>query len=387
MTVLDQARQLQTEIVSVRRHIHAHPELSFEEKETAAFAADKLKALGFAVKTGVGKTGVVAELGSGQRTVAIRADMDGLPIAESNKVEYRSRNEGVMHACGHDAHVSCALAAAKILAAEKLPARLRMLMQPAEENGDEEDKSGAARMIEDGAMKDVDAVIGLHVDASIPAGKVALMPGPVMAAADMFKIVIRGKGGHGAYPESTIDAVVIAAQLIQSLQQIVSRRIAATEPAVVTVGSIHSSSTRGNVISESCELLGTFRTFTEETRKKVMQEIEKCCQMVRVLGADYEIAYEAGYPATVNDVAVTEVMRAAAIDLIGADNVITVPPKTWGEDFSLLAQVAPGAFMFLGVEIAGDRRSHHSPNFDIDESGLYIGSAILAETARRLMVR
>lgn len=383
-TLLDRAQTLQKEIVDLRRHLHANPELSFEEHATAELAAEKLADLGYKVNKGVGKTGVVAEMGSGT-TIAIRADMDALPIQETNGTAYQSKNPGVMHACGHDAHVSCALAAAKLLAAEKLPGRIRFLMQPAEENGDEEGISGARRMIEDGAMHEAKAVIGLHMDASIPAGKVGILAGPVMAAADSFKVTITGKGGHGAYPEATIDSVVLASHVIQAIQQIVSRRISALDPAIVTVGSIHSSSTRGNVISEDVTLLGTIRSFNEPTRRKLMDELEKACSIARVLGGDYQTEWEMGYPTTVNDSGITAIMRQAACDLIGKDNVLTIQPKTWSEDFSMLAEVAPGAFMFLGGEIKGDRRSHHSPTFDIDESGLYIGSAILAETARRLI--
>lgn len=386
MTIIDQARELQKEIVELRRHIHMHPELSFQEHETAKLAAERLKELGYTVKTKVGKTGVVGDRGSG-KMVAIRADMDGLPVLESNDVPYRSRNEGVMHACGHDAHVSCALAAAKILARQDQKGCIRMIMQPAEEDVDADGRSGAYRMIEDGAMEGVSAVIGLHMDASIPAGKVAIQPGPVMAAADGFKIIIRGKGGHGAYPEATIDSVVIASHVIQAIQQIVSRRIPAVEPAVVTIGAVHSASTRGNVISESVELLGTIRSFSEATRKKLIEEVDRACSIARALGGDYETEYEMGYPATVNDPAVTQVLRETACELIGEENVITVAPKTWAEDFSMLAQAAPGAFMFLGCEIEGDRRAHHSPRFDVNESGLYIGTAVLAETARRLLAR
>lgn len=387
MTVLDQARDMQKDIVELRRYLHMHPELSFQETKTAALAAEKLKEMGYSVKTGVAKTGVVADRGAGGKLVAIRADMDGLPVAETNKVEYKSKNDGVMHACGHDAHISCGLHAAKILSREDLPGRVRMIMQPAEEDVDEGGKSGAFRMIEQGAMEGVDAVIGLHMDASIPVGKVAIRPGPVMAAQDGFRAVIKGKGGHGAYPEATIDSVVLASFAIQAIQQIVSRRIAAVEPAVVTVGSIQSDSKRGNIISENVELLGTLRSFNEVTRKKLMDEVERACSVVRALGGDFEIEYETGYPATVNDPDVTKVLHQTACDLIGEDNVITIPPKTWAEDFSVLAQAAPGAFMFLGGEIQGDRRAHHSPSFDLDESGLYIGTAILAEAARRLLAR
>jgi amidohydrolase len=330
---------------------------------------------------------VVADFGKNDSgvTIAVRADMDGLPIEETNKASYHSKNKGVMHACGHDAHVSCGLAAAEILTAEETGGRIRMLMQPAEEFGDDEGKSGAFRMLEDDALNGVSAVIGLHMDAGIEAGKVAIMPGPVMAAADGFTIKIKGVGGHGAYPETTIDAVVLGAQVVQAVQQIVSRRVSALDPAIITIGSFHSSSSRGNVISEEVVLEGTFRTFNEGVRQHIIEELEKACSIARMLGGDYEIRYEMGYPTTVNDPEIAEVMKRAAIDLIGAENVITVKPKTWSEDFSMFANTVPGAFMFLGGEIKGDQRLHHSPTFDLDESGLYIGTAVLAETAKRLV--
>ena len=206
-----------------------------------------------------------------------------------------------------------------------------------------------------------------------------------MAAADSFVITIKGVGGHGAYPETTVDAVVVASQVVQAIQQIVSRRVSALDPAIVTIGSFHSSSTRGNVISESVTLEGTFRTFDKAVREQIMQELDRACSLARVLGGDYKIEYDFGYPTTVNDPQITEIMRQAAIDLIGAQNVIAIKPKTWSEDFSMLAEKVPGAFMFLGAEIEGSTRSHHSPTFDLDERGLYLGSAILAETATRLM--
>jgi amidohydrolase len=385
-SVLEQAKKLQPEIVDLRRHLHSEPELSFYEHKTAELAANKLDGLGYKVKRGVGKTGVTADIGTGT-TVAIRADMDGLPIDEATQKSYSSKNKGVMHACGHDAHVSCALAAAKILSGEKqeLNGRIRMLMQPAEEFGDQEGKSGAYRMLEDDALAGVGAIIGLHMDATIPAGKVGIIPGPIMAAADSFTVTIQGRGGHGAYPETTIDAVVVASQVIGCIQQIVSRRISALEPAIITVGSFHSSSTRGNIISDHVTLEGTFRTFNKDVRKQIMEELERACAVARALGGDYKLEYELGYPTTVNDPEITQIMREAAIDLIGIDNVLAVKPRCWSEDFSMFAEVVPGAFMFLGAEIEGDRRSHHSDTFDLDESGLFIGTAVLAETAKRLI--
>ena len=385
-SILERARALEKEIIDLRRLLHRHPELSFQETETAKLSAGKLRELGFSVKEGIAKTGVMADLQAGKKLIAIRADMDALPILEANQSKYVSGNSGVMHACGHDAHVSCGLAAARILSEmDGLPGSVRMIMQPAEEDVDSDGKSGARHMVEQGVMEGVSSVIGLHVDSSLPAGKVAIMPGPVMASCDMFKILIHGKGGHGAYPETTIDSVVLAAQIINSLQQIVSRRVSALEPAVITVGSVQSSSTRGNIISDQVTLLGTVRCFNEELRKRLHNEIDKVCSTVRAFGADYTLHYEFGYPTTVNDAHVAEVMRAAAIDLIGVENVITLPRKTWSEDFSMFAEVVPGAFMFLGVEMKDYRRSHHSPDFELDESGLYIGPAVLAETALRLM--
>jgi amidohydrolase len=389
-SVLEKAKKMQSQIVELRRHLHANPELSFHEFETAKLSAEKLAQLGYSVKTGVGKTGVVGDFSKGDKkntgvTIAVRADMDGLPIEETNKASYLSKNKGVMHACGHDAHISCGLAAAEILTTEETGGRIRMLMQPAEEFGDDEGKSGAYRMLEDDALNGVSAVIGLHMDAGLEAGKVAIMPGPVMAAADGFTIKIKGVGGHGAYPETTIDAVVLGAQVVQAVQQIISRRVSALDPAIITIGSFHSSSSRGNVISEEVVLEGTFRTFNEDVRKHIVEELEKACSIARMLGGDYEIKYEMGYPTTVNDPEIAEIMKRAAIDLIGAENVITVKPKTWSEDFSMFAQKVPGAFMFLGGEIKGDTRLHHSPTFDLDESGLWIGTAVLAETAKRLV--
>lgn len=385
--VLEKAKKMQPQIVELRRYLHAHPELSFHEFETAKLSAEKLAQLGYSVKTGVGKTGVVGDFGKNDSgvTIAVRADMDGLPIEETNKASYLSKNKGVMHACGHDAHVSCGLAAAEILTGEEVGGRIRMLMQPAEEFGDDEGKSGAYRMLEDDALNGVSAVIGLHMDAGLEAGKVAIMPGPVMAAADGFTIKIKGVGGHGAYPETTIDAVVLGAQVVQAVQQIVSRRVSALDPAIITIGSFHSSSSRGNVISDEVTLEGTFRTFNEDVRKHIVEELDKACSIARMLGGDYEIKYEMGYPTTVNDPEIAEIMKRAAIDLVGAENVITVKPKTWSEDFSMFAQKVPGAFMFLGGEIKGDTRLHHSPTFDLDESGLWIGTAVLAETAKRLV--
>ena len=391
--VVKRAHELQSDIVQLRRHLHQHPELSFHEFETSKLVADQLEKLNYKVKRGVGKTGVIADLGSGPR-VAIRADMDGLPIDEKSDTAYKSKTANVMHACGHDAHISCAIAAANILTKElqDLPGGIRILMQPAEEAGDEEGISGAPRMIEDNAMDGVSAIIGLHMDGSLPAGKIGLAAGPVMAAVDIFEVTIKGKGGHGAFPDTCIDAVVIGAAVVQAIQCIVSRRISPVDPAVITIGSFQSSSVRGNVISEEVKLLGTFRTFDRQVRKIIMDELERACSISRSFGGDYSISYDVGYPPTVNNAKVVEVMRQVAVEVLGEENVVAMKPKTWSEDFSYFADMAPGAFMFLGgkgknANVDPNFFPHHTPTFDIDESGLWSGSAILAETAVRLIAR
>jgi len=384
--VVENARDLLPEIIKDRRYLHENPELSFAEFETAGFVSKRLAELGYAVKEKVGRTGVTADIGSGT-TIAIRADMDALPIEESNESSYKSKNHGVMHACGHDAHVGIAMACAKMLAKDKVQGRIRMLMQPAEEFGDDEGVSGAPRMIEDGALEGVSAAIGLHVDASLPAGKVGILAGPTMAAVDEFVISIKGKGGHGAYPEKTVDAVVLASHVVLAIQQIIARRVSALDSAVVTVGAIKSSSTRGNVIAEDVELIGTFRTFSQQVREHIMKELEAACSVAKALGGDYTIKYYLGYPTTVNNPEIAGIMQSTAIELLGKENVVEIAPRTWSEDFSFFANQVPAAFMFLGVAIEGDLRSHHSPDFDIDESGLYAGAAVLSETARRLITR
>lgn len=381
--ISETARFLQEEIVLVRRDLHMMPELSFKEHNTASFAYDTLTNLGYQARAGIAKTGVLADLGQGPK-IAIRADMDALPVNENNELAYKSKVKNVMHACGHDAHVAIALASAKILSSQANIVPVRFLMQPAEEASDEEGKSGAFRMIQDGALNDVRAIIGLHVDATIKPGQVAIAKGPVMAAADSFLIKVIGSGGHGAFPESTIDSVVIASYVVSGLQQVVSRRISAFSPAVVTIGSMHSSSAAGNVISDYVELKGTIRSFSADVRKTLMDEVEKVCQIACALGGSYSIDYEYGYPATVNHDEITQVMQDCAREIVGANNVVHCNPKLWSEDFSMYQEKIPGSFMFLGVKIESSPRKHHSPDFDIDESGLYLGAAILAKTACKL---
>jgi amidohydrolase len=379
--MLEKAQAIQDQIVAWRRDFHAHPELSFQEFRTAKEIAKIVSAFGYRVRSGVGKTGVVAEIGSGSPVLAIRADMDALPIHEQSGAEYASQTPGVMHACGHDAHVAIALGAAKLLAEEKFNGTVRFLFQPAEENEDEEGVSGAPRMIQDGAIEGVDAVIALHVDAHTPAGKVTLNDGAASAGADSFRIAIKSTGGHGAFPELTIDPIYLSGHLILALHGIVSRRLNAFDPAVLTVGSIHAGHA-DNVIPALVEIGGTIRYMSQDAQESIHTEVQKALGVVEALGGEVELRIDKGYPPSYNDERVVKFLHGVAKDLVGGQNI--QPPKyhMGAEDFGYFMQHVPGAMLFLGASIEPED-NHHSPTFDIDESCLPLGAALFAEAALR----
>ncbi len=383
LTTLDRSKQMEAEIIEWRRRVHAQPELGFQEYQTAGLAAEMLFECGYQVRTGVGKTGVVADRGSGV-TVAVRAEMDALPIAEANRVLYVSQVPGVSHGCGHDANLACVLGAARILSQARIQGAIRILAQPAaEECADEAGKTGTYAMIEQGALENVAAIIALHVDATLPAGKVGILLEPALAAASLFAVTIEADP-QSQGSESAADAVLLGCQAIQSIHKLAKKRSASVNEPIVTIGSFQSSSGVGDVISQQAVLKGSFRSFSKEMRKAIMSELEEALSCVVEGGGQYKISYGSGQPQALNHAEITEVMRQAACDLIGPSNVLGIKRKTWVEDFSKFTEVVPGAMMLLGAEIATSRRSHHSPHFDIDESCLYIGAAILAETAIRL---
>jgi IAA-amino acid hydrolase len=389
--MLDRAQAIAEQLVMWRRTIHQHPERSFQEVKTARYVAEALQRMGIDVRTGVGGTGVVGRLrgraaGHDAPTVALRADMDALPIQEETGLPFASQVPGAMHACGHDAHVACLLGAATLLA-EKPPQRgeVRFLFQPSEETVDIEGKGGAARMVDDGAMHGVDAIAGLHTWPEVPAGQVSLSPGPQMAAAGKFQAEIRGQGGHGAAPHQTVDPIVLAAQAILALQTVVSRRLDPTEAGVVTIGTIHGG-TQDNIIPESVMLTGTLRSLSSEVYDQLVHEVRHTLGVVRALCGDFEVSFTAGYPVTSNDPGLTALVTQVARDLLGESAVIPAKPVMKGEDFALLATHVPGCYMRLGTGFPGEPpRKHHDPHFDIDERALPIGAAILAETALRYL--
>ncbi|MCB0163976.1 MAG: amidohydrolase [Anaerolineae bacterium] len=389
--MLDKAKSLSAEMIRLRRDIHAHPELSFQEIRTAQLVADTLHEIGgITVKTGVGKTGVVGELSSGHGpTIAIRADMDALPILEQTGAPYASTHQGVMHACGHDAHTAMLLGVAHLLkdsfATDGLQGTVRFLFQPAEENNDSEGISGAPRMIEDGAMAGVDAVIALHVESTRPTGQICAPSGWSSAAVDSFEAWLVGAGGHGAYPHETVDPLWLLSPVLTALHGIVARRINPMQPAVMSLGQVHGG-TASNVIPPEVYIEGTLRSFDEEVRQALLAEVERALSIVRPLGGDYRFKVWRGYPAGWNDPAVSGWLKQVAGNFIGADHVFEEGMGMGAEDFAYMCQEAPGAMFLLGAALPdGVERAHHANNFDIDESALPLGAAVLAETARRFL--
>jgi amidohydrolase len=289
-----------------------------------------------------------------------------------------------MHACGHDAHTAIALGVATLLAQEPFPGTLRFLFQPAEEVADEEGLSGAPRMVQDGAMDGVDAVLALHVYPAGPVGEIAVEAGPASAGVDTFWVTITGQGGHGAYPHKGIDPIHIAGHVILALHTIISRRVDPFEAAVISLGSIHAGRA-ANVIPDKVELSGTIRYQQPHVQRQLHAEIERALEVARALGGDYELKLEDGGPPMINDAAVVEAIRQVAVDLLGAEKVKARERTMGAEDFGQLSSVAPGAMFRLGCQIEGEERRGHSPTFDLDERCLPVGVAVLAEAALRLL--
>jgi amidohydrolase len=382
--VYQKALAIHNEMRTWRRQIHSQPELSFQENQTAALVAGLLTGWGYRVRTGVGRTGVVAEKGNGSPVIGLRADMDALPIQEENDQPYCSQVPGVMHACGHDAHTAMLLGVARLLAEEEFPGTVRFIFQPAEEDDDDEGISGAPRMIADGAMQGVKHVIALHVDSSEPVGIIEIDDGPISAGVDTFYAAVIGRGGHGAAPHRALDPIHIAGHVILALHGIVSRRMNPHHPAVVTIGSVHGGEA-SNVIPERVELSGTIRYMDLDVQQVIHQEVERTLQIAEVMGAEIELKIVKGYPPAYNDPGVARLLTQTAIELFGEDQV--KPPKAsmGAEDFGFMTKVAPGAMFMIGCQIEGDERKHHHPRFDIDENCLPYGAALLAEGALRLL--
>jgi amidohydrolase len=388
--MLQKATALSEEIIRLRRAIHANPELSFQEYQTAALVADTLAEIGgYRVRTGVGKTGVVAELGDSGPTIAIRADMDALPIIEANDVAYCSCVPEVMHACGHDAHTAILLGVAHLLrqsyADEAWSGRVRLLFQPAEEAFDENNISGATAMINDQALEGVDAVIALHVASDRPSGEFMFQDGPSLAAVDSFDAWVRGDGCHAAYPHTGSDPIYMLAPILTALYAIPSRRVNPLSPAVVSLGQV-SGGRASNVIPNEVLLRGTLRSLSTEVREQLWGDVENALRLSELMGGGYELQIIKGYPPMINDSQANDWMRQVTAELLGRDAVVESQFGMGAEDFAYMTQKARGAMFMLGAAPAGPVRHHHTSTFDIDEAVLAPGAAVLAETARRFVL-
>jgi amidohydrolase len=383
-----EAQELSQRLISWRRDLHQHPELGFQEVRTAAIVAQHLKELGLEVRTGVGRTGVVALLHGGRPgpTVMLRADMDALPIQEISDAPYASQVPGVMHACGHDGHVAIGLGAATLLArhARELSGQVLFVFQPAEEG-----EGGARAMVEDGALDDPRpaAAFGLHLWNQMPAGRITAQSGPLMAAGDEIHIIVHGKGGHGALPHEAVDAIAVSGQILSALQTIVSRNVDPQETAVLSIGTV-SGGTAFNVIADRVDLKGTIRTFSPAVRETVLARLRVLLDGVtKGMGASYELAIENVAAAVINDAAVSEVARAAAVEVAGATAVAWHPPLMVSEDFSEFQKITPACYLLLGSsnQELGLDAPHHNPRFDFDERMLPVGVALLATAAVRYL--
>ncbi len=372
-------------LVAWRRDFHRHPELAFEERRTSDVIRGFLKGEGIEVAA-CGRTGLRGVLRGSLPgpTVALRADMDALPVAELSDHDYASENPGVMHACGHDGHMAILMGAARVLAARRdtLPGAVVLLFQPSEENP----PGGARLMIEEGALEGVDAVFGLHLWQPLPSGVVGLRPGPIMAQADEFEVVVTGRGGHASQPEKCIDPVLVASHVVVAAQTIVSRFASPLEPVVVSFSTIHGGRIH-NIIPDSVTMTGTVRCFDPDTQRAVKQRLgEVCGETCRLFGATAEFTYSDGYPPVVNDPASVELVSRAAARELGEDAVQRVAPIMGGEDFAYYLQRVPGAFALLGI---GDGRPHphHSAHFDIDERVLPVGVRLMTAVALEMLGR
>lgn len=392
--------KIEPNVIEWRHHLHKHPELSNREFETAKYITQHLKALGLEVQTKVAHTGVVAVLDSGKPgpVVALRADMDGLPVLENNDLSWKSIQRGqldgkdvaVMHACGHDTHVAMLMGAAKILVDMKsqLKGKVKFIFQPAEEGAPGDEKGGAELMVKEGVLKnpEVDVIFGLHISSDTDVGKVRYKEGGAMAAVDPFKIVIKGEPAHGAYPWLSVDPITTAAQMIIALQTIVSREIKLIdEAAVVTIGSIHGGN-RSNIIPEEVELVGTIRTLNKDARKHMYEAMpRKVKGIADSMRAEAELTLPAGfnYPITYNDPELTQKMLPTIIKSAGPKNVINSKPVTGAEDFSFYQEQVPGLFLWVGgkpLDVLADKApAHHTPDFYVDDSGMKTGVKLFIE--------
>ena len=372
-------------LLTHRRQLHAMPELAFKEFETSRYIAERLEALSpDRLEAGVAETGVVADVKGARpgRGVLVRADIDGLPIQEAGELAFRSTRRGVMHACGHDVHVAIALEVARAMAERRaqLSGMVRFVFQPAEERG-----LGAKPMIEAGVLDGIDRVIGLHVWSELPVGQVSVRPGAMMAGSDMFTLTIRGAGGHGAQPQYTVDAVVIAAQVVSAIQTLASRETAPAAPVVITLGSIQGGSA-ANIVASEVVIQGTLRSLDTELRARLVRRIAELAEgIATAMRGHCQFSLESAVPPVVNDGSVATMVAEAARTVVGEDAVVMFEPLMVAEDFAYFLQARSGCFFLLGGAPEGARVGHHTAEFRIDERCLQLGFRVMMAAVLRLL--
>lgn len=381
--VKDLAKEFANDVVQIRRYIHANPELSFQEYETAKYVADQLRGLGLDPVEGVAETGVVALIkgkNPESNTIALRGDMDALPILEANDIDYKSKNEGVMHACGHDVHTACLLGAARILVAlkDQFDGTIKLVFQP----GEEKNPGGASLMIKDGALENPrpTRMMGQHVMPFIPTGKFGFREGMYMASADEVYLTVKGKGGHAALPDKVVDPILIASHILIALQQVVSRNADPKTPTVLSFGSIHGGQAQ-NIIPEEVKIAGTFRALNENWRFEAHKRIKSIAEgLAESMGGSCDVNIDVGYPFLTNDVETTKVAREAAEIYVGAENIVDLDLWMGAEDFAYYTHEVPSCFYRLGTgnEEKGTTNGVHTPNFNIDEDAIELGIGMMA---------
>ena len=381
------SKELFQQMVRIRREIHMYPELGYQEENTATIITDELKRLGIKSTTGIGKTGVVGRINSTNDVgpvVALRADMDALAIHEETGLEFASKTDGVMHACGHDGHVAMLLGAASLLKETLKTGNVLLVFQPAEEGG-----GGAKKIMESGLLDKAKAIFACHLDRHYKAGKLVVQPGPISAFTDRFDISIRGKGGHAAQPHDAVDAIVVASLIVMSLQTIVSREVNPTHPSIVSVGQIEGGSVP-NAIAETAKLTGTIRTTETHIRDQIKSGMERIANAAGTLhNANVRINFAEGYPSVINTVEESDIARTAVKNIIGNTALVGDQfASMGGEDFSYYLEKIPGCLVRLGAQKDGlEGIPAHSATFDFDENALGVGAAFLAEAAKLAIER
>lgn len=381
-SIKDEILILKDEMIQIRRDFHQHPELSFEEKRTAGIIAKYLTDLGLKVQTGIGGTGVVGLLSSKDpgNTLLLRADMDALPIKEQNEVKYKSQNDGIMHACGHDGHMAIVLTVAKILSRQRkeFSGHIKFVFQPAEEG-----PGGAKLMIDAGVMKNpkVDAAIGLHLWNNLPIGTIGIRRGPTMASMDLFTIKLLGKGGHGAMAHGAVDAIIMSGEVLSAIQTIASREISPLRSIVVHVGTIHGGC-GFNIVADQVELRGTVRALDSKIQKTIPKRMKRILKgITAAMRGDFELDYQFGYPVLINDPSMTELVRKIVTEVVGDRRIFEIEPTMVGEDMAFFLREVPGCFFFVGSanNAKGLSAQHHGPFFDFDEEAMVLGTEIMTK--------